>query len=141
MKKSIVGVFVITGFLFTSGFAQARGAEKRGMMKKMFEQLELSEEQIAKLKEFRKSRKEKEKPEKGKMKELMQKMANAFISNAPDDELKAIHSEIQSAKGSKVDHRLEKMIFMKNLLTKEQREKFIELRKKDFRKQFKKHRE
>jgi Spy/CpxP family protein refolding chaperone len=53
-------------------------------------------------------------------------MKALFIDGASDEELKKLHASIESNQSSRSTKKLNKMIFLKNLLTKEQRKTYIE---------------
>ncbi len=95
---------------------------------RFFEELDLTDEQKAKLKEFRQSNKGDFKEAWKGRKELHEKMKDAFIKGASDSEIKSIHEEISAHHKKHADKRIEKMIFLKNTLTEEQRKKFMEKR-------------
>ena len=89
-------------------------------------ELDLTDEQLKKLKEFMSSHSEKRKDLKGGGKEKREKMKELFLAGKSDSELKKLHVEISSEHEKRGQLRLEKMIFLKNLLTEEQRKAYIE---------------
>lgn len=95
---------------------------------KFLDDLNLTEEQLVKIKEYRKAHKQKRKDIKGDKKAQQEKMKQLFIDGASDSEMKKLHGEITNHRNVNADLRLEKMIFMKNTLTKEQRKTFMEKR-------------
>ncbi len=133
LKKSTLVMSIFTLSLLASGQAFARGGGKggegKGKFMKFMKELNLTEEQIKKLKEHRKANKDKPKGNRGEMKAYRDEMSKAFINGASDSELKAINQRMQTAQQQMNERRLEKMIFFKNLLTKEQRQKFMDKRK------------
>jgi protein CpxP len=133
LKKSTLVLNLIILSLLVSHQALARGegkgGEGKGKFMKFMKELNLSEEQMNKLKEHRKSNKDKPRANKGEMKTFLDEMTKAFINGASDGEIKAINEKMQQARQQMNERRLEKMIFFKNLLTKEQRQKFMDRKK------------
>jgi len=103
-----------------------RGEKGKGF--KMLQELNLSKEQIAKLKEFQQAFREKRKQMKGMSnpKDDRKKMEQLFLDNKSDNELKALHHKIQDENNRQANLRLEKMIFMKNLLNAKQRKLYLQ---------------
>ncbi|MBC76356.1 MAG: hypothetical protein CME64_10110 [Halobacteriovoraceae bacterium] len=89
-------------------------------------ELDLTDDQLKSLKEFMSSHSKKRKDLKGEGKAKREKMKQLFIAGKSDGELKKLHEEISLEHQKRGNLRLEKMIFLKNLLTKEQREAYIE---------------
>lgn len=129
MKIIKLSTIILTLLITSSAMAKGKGKDGGGKFAKFLKELNLSKEQLEKLKEHRKANKEKEKPERGQMKTLREEMSKAFVNGATDAEMRALNDKINKAKEEMNQKRLDKMIFFKNLLTKEQREKFMEKRK------------
>lgn len=130
MQFSKIFTLVIVLLLSSSSFARGDGKEKgKGKFGKFLKELNLTEDQIKKLKEHRKANKDQPRPDRSEMKTLREEMKKAFINGASDSEMTALSNKIQKAKEDMNARRLKKMIFFKNLLTKEQRQKFMEKRK------------
>ena len=127
MNKKI-GILLLSLFLITEVGAFGRGEKGHGGMRKILKQLELTEEQKVKLKNHRESHKDNKKELRGKMKDARQRMKSAFTSNSSDSELRSLHSEIKALKSQIADTRFEKMLFIRSVLTTEQRVKFQELK-------------
>ena len=133
--KKYLGIAVLTMLLAFE--ANAFGSEKRGRhgergrgMAKMLKQLELTKEQKEKLKDHRENNKGSKKELRSKIKATKEKMKNAFKSNASDSELRSIHNEIKNLKSEMADARFEKMLFIRGVLTKDQRAKLDEMKEK-----------
>ncbi len=123
--------------LLASGVTFADKGKGKMHFKKVMKQLDLSNEQIDKLKEFRKSNKGNNKEIRSQMKNLHEELKTKFIANASDDELKAVHTKIKALKSKMADLKFSKMLGLKSILTEEQRVKFMELKKKKLREKFK----
>src|SRR5690606_17484552 len=103
-----------------------KGGEKKHF-KKIMQQLDLSDEQKTKLKSFKEENKG-DKPKKGELKELNEKLQTGFLNNASDSELKDIHNQIKALKTSRMDKRFNHMMNIKSVLNDVQRKKFFELK-------------
>lgn len=127
LKKLII-FLVFVSFMGTSA-ASEQGERKGGRFKKAMEALELNQEQLEAIREFRKGQKGQKAASYKKVKELREQMKKAFIEDASESELKRVHNELEAAHAEMTSKRLEKLIFMKKTLNKEQREKFMEMKK------------
>jgi len=139
MKKlyRMSAIFMLAIFLSISVYAEdfhhgPHGkAQKEGCMgmhrEKMVKELGLTQEQQEKLKEHKQSTM-------GQMKELREKVKekrNELKVELEKKELNrskidSIVAELKGLNGKKIEHRVEKILFMRELLTDEQYEKFIE---------------
>ena len=63
------------------------------------------------------------------MKSLREELDSAFLKGASDSDLTGISKKMSALKAEMENSKLQKMIFMKNLLTEEQRKAFIEKKK------------
>jgi len=102
--------------------------KKRGDFK-VLSQLNLSNEQLEKLAKFKKEHDAKRKKLKGDRRDEREEMKKLFLSNSPDKELMALHEKIHNQRGEHGKLRVEKMIFLKNLLNDDQRKAYMESRK------------
>jgi Spy/CpxP family protein refolding chaperone len=131
MKKTaiiLIGLLALTCAM--SSFAATDDKGKRGNhFKKMITELNLSNEQIEKFKEFRKSLKGKRKPIRTEVKVLRNEMKSAFISNASDSKLLELHKKLVSARSKMSEMKFSRMLVLKNILDKDQKQKFMELKK------------
>lgn len=118
--KSIL--LIITLLLSTSLYA--RGGRDRGF--KILDELNLSKEQMAKIEKFKEEQKAKRKEGRGSRKEHREKMKQLFVEGASDSEMRKHHESMSSRRGKRAEMRFEKMLFLKNLLTKQQRQAYIE---------------
>ena len=123
-----IGILLMCLFLVANVNAYGRGGKGHGGMKKILKQLELTKEQQEKLKTHREKNKDHNKNLRTKMQDARQKMKIAFTSNSSDGELRSLHSEIKALKNQKADARFEKMLFIRSILTAEQRVKFQQLK-------------
>lgn len=131
----ILTIFTLVGLLSTQAFAKRNDKEsKRGHFKKMIEELSLSEEQIAKIKEHRKQSRTESKALRSQMKEIKEKMKASFISDASSSELSTLSSQMDGLRNKIGKIKFSKMVLFKNILDKEQRVKFMELKPKRRRK-------
>lgn len=113
--------------------------ERKGKKFGMFKDLNLSEEQVAQLKEYRskdKAKREQKKALKASMEESRNKIKQGFLTGVSDDKLISLHKEVSEKRAQLEEMRFSKMITMKNILNEEQRKKFIE-HKEQRRKKFK----
>ncbi len=74
---------------------------------------------------------------KNKMKTLREEMQAMLKADASAEALRAKHKEIESVQAQLSDNRFDKMLKIRALLTPEQKEKFVKMRK-NFEKKFKK---
>lgn len=119
--------FILLALLSTPTFAKSK---KKGKMKEIFDQLELSDDQLEKIKAHKKSNKSKMKDLRSEIKDTKKKIKDSFVSDSSSKELSSLHLQMSSLKSKMADLRFSKMVFLKETLTKEQRVKFISLRKK-----------
>lgn len=131
MLKTIVTVSLL-GLLSTSSFA--RGGRK-GF--KVLDELNLTSEQIEKVEQFKSEHSKKREARKEERKNNREKMKQLFLEGASDSEMRKLHESITQQHGTRGDKKLEKMIFLKNLLTKDQRKLYME-KKKEHRRDCKK---
>ncbi len=122
---------LIVALLFSSVSAEdSKNSEKRGRKGRgFFKELNLSKEQIEKLKAHRKENKGQLKGKMKEMKSLREELDSAFLKGASDSDLTGISKKMSVLKAEMENSKLQKMIFMKNLLTEEQRKAFIEKKK------------
>lgn len=130
--RKILLTTLISAMCLTSAFARPGMGEGKGKgkFKQMIQELNLTEEQITKIKEHRKENKGDMKGGREEMKKLREEFQAAFVNGASDSELTSLNGKLKSLKDQKAEARLKKMIFFKNILTKEQRESFLNSRKK-----------
>lgn len=123
---------LFVGFiLLLSLSAFGRGSHHhKDRLEKMIKELNLTEDQIQKLKDHHAKVKGTMKPLYKEKRALKEQIQNAFIEGKSDEEIKKIHQKMIEFKNKKMDFKLNKLLFLKSILTKEQREQFIELKKK-----------
>ncbi len=102
-------------------------SDKRGH--RLAQKLDLSSEQIEKIKTHRKENKGKGREIRSQMKQAKAEFDKAFLNGESDSGLKALHSKLKNLRTSQMDLQYNKLVFMKSVLTKEQRQKFISLKK------------
>lgn len=99
----------------------------KGLFKKLKE-LNLTAEQMEKIKELKKerkaSKKEDRKSKREEMRALKEELREAFKSNKSSDELRAIKNKIKSYHCDGQDDKFEIMLKIREILTPEQRAKF-----------------
>ncbi|NQY99683.1 MAG: Spy/CpxP family protein refolding chaperone [Bdellovibrionales bacterium] len=116
-------------FLMTPApVAYAQPGGKKGVMRKVLKELNLSDEQKSSLKEMRKANK-------GQMKELRQQkkaarleLKEAMGSDASESKLRALHTKLQELRKETATKRFENLLKIRKVLTPKQRKKFVELR-------------
>lgn len=134
--KSIVSYSVVALLLSTQAMARGGEGKGKGHFKELAKELNLTKEQMEKIKTHRKSMKsssgskEDRKAKREKRKQYKQDLKQAFINGESDSKIAEIHGKIQSLRSGNKERRIQKMIFMKNILNKEQRVKFMEIREK-----------
>lgn len=125
ITKFLVPILLLTSLNLSVSASQG---EKKGYFKEMAQTLNLSKEQLEKIKEYKSAHK----GERGnfkEIKELRQKIEQAFLENASDDVIKELHGKIKVLREKGEEAKLTKMIAFKNILNQEQRKKFLELKK------------
>ncbi len=127
MKMTLISTILFCLLIPSLSFAEGggKGKGKKGFLK----ELQLSEQQRAKLKEHRQANKGQMKGKREEMKSLREKMREAFINGSSDSEFKSLNKKMNELKSEMEQKRFDKMLFFKNLLTKEQRSKFMQKRK------------
>ena len=115
--------FLLSGQIFAE---QDRHDSKRKRERKILNELNLTDKQLAEIKTFMKAQKEKRKDISGDRRSKRDEMKKLFIDGKPDSDFINLHKKISKNKEKRSELRLEKMIFFKNLLTPEQRKIYIE---------------
>jgi hypothetical protein len=93
---------------------------------KALDDLSLTSQQIEKVEQFKLEHKKKRKLMMGTEDNHREKMKQLFIEGASDGELRKLHETIKNYRSSHAEMKLEKMIFLKNLLSEDQRKAYIE---------------
>ena len=109
---------LIVALLFSSVSAEdSNRSEKRGRKGRgFFKELNLSKEQIEKLKAHRKENKGQLKGKMKEMKSLREELDSAFLKGASDSDLTGISKKMSALKAEMENSKLQKMIFMKKLI-------------------------
>ena len=128
LKKYIV-IFLVSILALPSFAAGEKSKKGKGRFAKILKELNLSEEQVEKLKAHRKENKGKMKPLRQEVKTLREELRKAFLNGASDGEMTSLNSRLQDNRKKMSDFRISKMIFFKNLLNAEQRRIWHEKRK------------
>jgi Spy/CpxP family protein refolding chaperone len=122
---------ILTAVLCLPTLSMAKPKDgKGGGFEKALKQLELSDAQKKQLKEMRAAHKENKFSQGKELKKLREQMKTQFVSDAPEAELKAIHTKIKSLRDLKAETRFSKLLAIRKILTVEQRKKFQELQMK-----------
>jgi Spy/CpxP family protein refolding chaperone len=137
MNHTFKSVFLILTLLLSTASLADKGEGRRGKFKKLIEELNLNDEQLQKIKEHRQSNKGKMKPLREEARTLREEMNKAFVNGASDGEFKSLNSRLGDLRSKMNEARLSKMLFFKNVLNKEQRQKWQE-KKKGWKKRHKK---
>lgn len=135
MKKLNILVTLLTiSLLSHSAFADSeKGMRRKGHFKQMVAELNLTKDQIQKLSEYRKKNKGVMREIRKERKTLKESMKNAFISKASSTKLEAMHTKMGELHQKSSDLKFKKMLFLKDLLSKEQREDFMARKKRKHR--------
>lgn len=130
LKKLLI--ITLVTLLTLPAFAD-KGEGKRGKGKGKFAQIlkemNLTEEQLEKIKAHRKENKGKMKPLREEAKTLREELGKAFVNGASDGEINSLNSRLQQNRSKMSDMKISKMIFFKNLLNAEQRKIWHEKKK------------
>lgn len=128
-----MALMLVTSVAF-AGAGKKKGDGNRG--ERLRKELNLSDEQLLKMKEIRKKKKENQKEAHAKVKAAREAF-EATIGNpkASNDEVKAKFEELQATKAAKHRARFETMLEIRGLLDEKQRATFQEKRKM-FRKKY-----
>jgi Spy/CpxP family protein refolding chaperone len=126
----LILILFMTLFAFSNSYSR----EGKGEMRKILQQLDLSEEQRSQLKEVRKDRPKQGQGDRQKMKELRGLMKAKFASDASEADLRNLHTQLKTMKVEKQEKRFNSLMKIRNILTLEQRVRFQELKPKRKRK-------
>lgn len=129
MNHTFKSVFLIFTLLASSAAVADKGRRGKGRFKELIKELNLNDEQLQRIKEHRKSNKGKMKPLREEARTLREEMSRAFINGASDGEFKSLNSRLGDIRSKLNEARFSKMMFFKNVLTKEQRQKWQEKKK------------
>lgn len=133
MKKSpllnkVLSVLILLSFVLIPTASYAEGGGKHGG--KMFQKLNLTEEQQAQFKELREQSKETFEAKKEAVKSAKEKLTAAATTGATNAQLTTLFKEFQKARSDMSLYRFEQKLKMKALLTDEQKENFKLIRDK-----------
>ena len=138
MKKIASVLFLSFAIAVVSLPAEARkGRHGKGMHAKMMKELGLNDEQKAKVKEIRKEYKPKMKEIRAEKKEARKKFHEVFASEADSDDVRDAHEKITDLKEKLHELKLKKMLAIRDVLNVDQRKKFMEMKKKRWKKHHK----
>lgn len=131
-------LFLLAVVVLASAFSHAEGGEKQqkyrgGPVEKLAEELNLSKEQKAKIKDIHEKSREQRKAIHDKIKVAHDELNKIIKSDASDNDVKAKFNDLQTIKMELEASRFENILATRAILTKEQREKFDAF-KKDFHK-------
>jgi len=118
-------LLVVFLLLPTAGFARGRGGDGE---QRILKQLDLTKEQKEQLSKMRESSKEEFKRLRTERKQIRNELKEAFMNDKSDSELTAIHKKMQDLQTKMGDLRFNKVLKIHNLLTKDQRAKFYQLK-------------
>jgi Spy/CpxP family protein refolding chaperone len=132
MKKAKILITAVTLTLLSSAsFAESEGKMRRkGHFKAMMSELKLSDDQIQKFKDYRKKNKGEMKGIKTQIKSLRSDIKDGFIKKVSDSKLEAMHAQMGELHSKSSNIKFKKMLFLKSVLSKEQRQSFMELKSK-----------
>lgn len=124
--KILVSLILLT-LLSTPSFAKDK---KKRKMKEIFNQLNLSDKQLEKIKKHRKSNKGKMKELRSQIKETREQIKTSFVADSSTKDLNSLHLQMNMLRSKVANLRFSKMLLFKDTLTQEQRRKFISLKQK-----------
>ncbi len=132
MVLFLFGFSVFTGAVFADGFYKSKEwrANKAKIIKQMHQELNISAEQEKKLNQHR-ERHRKDREALNREIESKQEALSRELARPSQDQKKIekLHNEIKMLKMKKSDHRLESIQGVRQILTPEQFEKFMQLKK------------
>lgn len=129
-NKKILTAIVTLFMMGQISWADGDVKKGKGRFKQLIQELQLSKEQISKIKDHRKSMKGKMKPLREQVKQLRGELDKAFLNGGSDGEMKSLNTRILDTRTQINEIRFSKMVFFKNVLNQEQRQTFIEKKKK-----------
>lgn len=131
--KTIGGyAFALLVALAIGSNAEARkgGPGGKGIIhKKMMKELDLTSEQIEKIKAIKEEERKDRQADRGQRKKLKASMHQAII-DLNDVELRKAHNQLEKIRSSNSNKRFESLLKVLKILTPEQRKEFAELQKK-----------
>lgn len=131
MKTRMLQLLVILiGASLTSAAMAKPGRGGKRHMKKMIENLDLSDEQAKQIKEIHKSSREASKAARKKSKESRKTFEEAVKLQKSDAELTTLHEEMIKAKAETMRSKFNMMLKMRSILNKDQKAKFAEFHSK-----------
>lgn len=119
--------FLVLALLVMSFYADAKGHQGE---ESKFKKLNLSAEQKKQLKTLRQENQSKGKEIFKQVRQARLKLDKALAGDASESELNSIHEEIKNLNDQKEDLHFQKTMKTRQILTKEQREKFFEMKSK-----------
>ena len=123
-------IFILTISLFSGDLFARRGkGSERGIM---FKELNLTKDQKAKLRTMRDVNHDQMEKTRNEKDQLQEELRAGFKQDLSNKKLLAIHDKIIKLKISRDTVRFEKMLSIREILTKEQREKFNETHSKHY---------
>lgn len=122
--------FIISGLVLASGVASAddHDMDREERIEKMHEQLGLSDEQKAQLKEHRQTHRKEMKDVRKQMKDVRESIRQELQSPDLDEaKIKSLKNDLNELMTRMSDHKLEGVLKVRQILTPQQFEKFNEL--------------
>jgi len=128
-QKTTLVLFLVSILLVGTANLQARPKRgEGGPGKEILEKLDLTKEQKEKQKSIREETRSKMKALHEKARELQEKITQAFMNNASEEEVRGLHKQRQALHQEMGDLKFEKKLSILRTLTPEQRKKFLELK-------------
>ena len=120
---------LILALVSSQAFSRGGRGGKRGRgLEKVLSQLNLSKEQMQKIKSFKQNTKSSRRETRSKIQAARKEMNEAFNSSASDSDLMAKHDKLKKLKAEMADLRFDKMLKIRSVLTSEQRSKYYKLK-------------
>lgn len=123
---TLLTTFLILFSMNTSAKEEGPGKKRpHGRNHEIFQQLNLDEKQKKQISEIGKEHREKMKTLRQQKEKQQEKIKQAILGDAEDDNLRNLHKELQKINGQLSDVRLEKMFAIRKILTPEQKKTFL----------------
>lgn len=122
--SSAIVIFTLLAVSLVAPLSHAKDYKRMGI----FKELNLSEEQKEKLKEIKKTDREDLQALRQSKRELRKQLQEAMKSGTSDEELRKLNNELRQAEAEFKELKFEKILKIRAILNKEQREKFNELK-------------
>lgn len=121
-------IFLLSAALLLSSSSFARG-HKGGHWKKVMEKLELTADQQKQLESIKEKSKVNMKANKEELKQARQNFETSLDQDKSDEEIRTAFQKVRELKAKMAELRFEQMLQIRQILNKDQRQKFRELKR------------